>query len=541
MNLWVFFNSLGAIALFLYGMKIMSDGIQRASGTKLRRFLNSMTHTKLKAVLAGIGLTSVIQSSSAVSVLTLSFVNAGLIKLISAFGIIVGANIGTTLTLWIVSLGFEIKLASLSLPILAIAIPFYFLKNSNIKHWATFLIGFALIFIAISLLQNNLEHLAKENTLYQWFGDFDPNNFANGLLFVLIGLVLTIVVQSSSASTSIMVVLYTLGLPLEACAMMIIGANIGTTATAQIAATIGNIYSKYTAYFHIFFNLIGGIIFFFIASPVIHYLDTVFSDNYLILAAFHTIFNVVTAIILFPFLGKIAQFLYAKRQRKSSQGRLQMMHSAFSVTPELYIYEATSMLGNFAGNIKQSITYLGRMITESDDEKLEELHTRIIQLEKEGDEMEEQIRTYLNQIFKMDLTGENSQKIHHLINISNELEYIGDLSIKTSHTHLLRRKSNSFITPKLRTHLLEIQDVISASTTHLIQNLNETEIDPSLPKSTQFEKEVNRIHDEAFEALMNVIHKNKIKPESAMYYRELIQNYELIGDHIYKANKSMVR
>lgn len=540
MNIWLILDSLGAVALFLFGMKLMSDGIQRASGTQLRRFLNSMTHTPIRAVTAGIGLTAAIQSSSAVSVLTLSFVNAGLIKMLSAFAIIVGANIGTTLTLWIISLGFEIKLSSFSLAILALAVPFYFSKNSNLKYWGTFFIGFSLIFIGLSMLQDNLAFMSQESYLYDSFRELFDGSYLNSFLFVLIGLVLTLIVQSSSASTMIMVVLYTLGFPLEACAMMIIGANIGTTVTAQIAATIGNIYAKQTAHFHTFFNLLGALLFFFIAGHLISFLNGLIDDNFLILAAFHTIFNVVTAIIVFPFLEKIAAYA-GSRVKKNTEESLQIMHSPFSVTPELYIYEATNMLSTFAGNTKQTINFLGRMITESDDLKLQELHERILNLEQQGDEMEEQIRTYLKKLFNMDLTGENSQKIHHLINVSNELENIGDLSIKMSHTHLLRRQSNSFITPKLRTHLIEIQDVISSATSHLIQNLNETEINPHLPKSSMYEKEVNRIHNEAFDALMAVTEKNKIKPASAMYYRELIQNYEIIGDHIFKANKALIK
>lgn len=540
MSIWVILNSLGAVAMFLFGMKIMSDGIQHASGTRLRRFLNSMTHSKIRAVLAGVGLTSVIQSSSAVSVLTLSFVNAGLLNLLRAFAIIIGANIGTTFTLWIVSLGFEIKLSAISLSILACAIPFYFSKVSQTKNWATFAIGFALIFIGLALLQDNLAPLAEENELFALFGDFNPRTIFNSLLFILIGLVLTVVVQSSSASTSIMVILYTLGLPIEACAMMIIGANIGTTATAQIAATVGNAYSRYTAYFHTFFNVVGACIFFFLAFPLMGFLESFITNHFFILAAFHTIFNVVTAIVVYPFLEKIVAYAYKRRMNKTPKDSLQMMHSPFNVSPELYIYEATNMLSTFAGNIKQTISFLGRMITESDEEKFEELHDRIILLEKEGDELEEQIRTYLNTIFQMDLTGKNSQKIHHLINVSKELENIGDLAIKTSFTHLDRRKSNSFITPKLRTHLLEIQDVLSSATTHFIQNLNEIEINPELPKAKAIEKRINEVHNEAFETLMNATEKNKIKPISAMYYRDLIQNYELIGDHIYKANKSLV-
>lgn len=540
MNIWNILNSLGCVALFLYGMKIMSDGIQHASGSGLRKFLSSITDSNLKTLLAGVGLTSVIQSSSAVSVLTLSFVNAGLINLMRAFALIIGANIGTTFTLWIVSLGFEIKISTLSLSLLALVIPFFFFGKSKTKKWASFFIGFALIFISLSLLRQNLEPLAKESFLIETFGNFNPRSTLNAILFVLIGLVLTIIVQSSSASTSFMVVLFTLGLPLEACAMMIIGANIGTTTTAQIAATIGNKNAKYTAYFHAFFNVFGGFLFFFLAFFTMDLVGIVFEDHFYMLAAFHTIFNIVTAIVLFPFLPKIVEFTNKRKLKTLSEENLQMMHSPFNVSPELYIYEAKNMLSSFASNISQTVNSLGRMITESDDNKFNELHQRVLKLEDEGDVMEEKIRTYLNKLYKMDISGENSKTINHLINVSKELENIGDLAIKTSYTHLERRETNSFITPSLRTYLLEIQDALSSATTNFVQNLNEIHINPELPTSKKLEKRINEIHEEAFDTLLKTLEKDKIKPKSAMYYRELIQNYELIGDHIYKANKSLV-
>lgn len=541
MNIWIILNSIGAIALFLLGMKMMSDNIQQASGVRLRRFLNSMTQSKFKALLAGLGLTSIIQSSSAVSVLSISFVNAGLLNLTRAFAIIIGANIGTTLTLWIVSLGFEIKLSSLSLVILALAIPFYFLGNVKFKKWASVSIGFALMFISLSLLREYLTPLAENQYVYDLFLKLDPNVGFNQILLIIAGLVLTMIVQSSSASTSIMVVLYTLGLPIEACAMMVIGANIGTTSTAQIAAIIAHKHARYVAYFHTFFNIVGGIIFYFISFPIIGFLHQNITDDFLILALFHTIFNVVTAIVVYPFLDKISSFIY-KNKLDTSQGEsLQMMHSPFNVTPEIYIYEATNMLSSFAGNIKQTISFLGRMITESDEDKFLQLHQRIVFLEKEGDKLDDEILSFLDKVFLMDISGANFQRINHLINVSKELENIGDLAIKTSYTHINRRKSSSFITPKLRTLLLEIQDALSAATTQFIQNLNEVQLDPSLPQSKKQERRINELYQEAFDALMVAVDKNKIKPLSAMHYRELIQNYELIGDHIYKANKSLIR
>lgn len=544
MLIWDLLNSIGAIAIFIFGMKVMSDGVQKASDDGFRAFVNSITNDKTRAFLSGLGLTSVIQSSSAVCMVTLSFVNAGLINLIRAFTIIISANIGTTITLWIVSLGFEISMITFSLPLFAIAIPFYLSTNSKLRAWANFAIGFALIFIALNLFKENLSFLFEQSEILESITKYGKSSELCSLVMLLIGLLLTAILQSSSASTSAIVVLHQLGLPLETCAMMIIGANIGTTITAQIAAsTVGNIYTKLTAHFHTFFNVLGALIFFFFVGGIIKFLKGWIGpeEDYFILASFHTIFNVGTAIILFPFLDKIAVFSMKKVRGKRHKKSNEIIHSSINLSPDLYIFEANKKLINFSGNIRQTITNLGRLITESDEEKLHEIHQRIIKLESEGDQMERDIMSYLNKIYMLDITTGKSKKIHDLMMVSKELENIGDLAIKISYTHLDRRSSNSYITPKLRTHLIEIQDVISTATTHLSQNLNEMKSKAHLKKAEKLEKRINKLYDEAFKDLVNTTEKNKIKPLSALYFKDLIQYYEIIGDHIYRANKNLWR
>lgn len=544
MLIWDLLNSIGAIAIFIFGMKVMSDGVQKASDDGFRAFVNSITNDKTRAFLSGLGLTSVIQSSSAVCMVTLSFVNAGLINLIRAFTIIISANIGTTITLWIVSLGFEISMITFSLPLFAIAIPFYLSTNSKLRAWANFAIGFALIFIALNLFKENLSFLFEQSEILESITKYGKSSGLSSLVMLIIGLLLTAILQSSSASTSAIVVLHQLGLPLETCAMMIIGANIGTTVTAQIAAsTVGNIYTKLTAHFHTFFNVLGALIFFFFVGNIIQFLKGWIGpeEDYFILASFHTIFNIGTAIVVFPFLDKIAVFCMKRVRGQMHKKSNKIIHSSINLSPDLYIYEANKKLISFSGNIRQTITNLGRLITESDEEKLHEIHQRIIKLESEGDQMERDIMSYLNKIYMMDITTGKSKKIHDLMMVSKELENIGDLAIKISYTHLERRSSNSYITPKLRTHLIEIQDVISAATTHLSQNLNEMKSKAHLKKAKKLEKRINKLYDEAFKNLINTTEKNKIKPLSALYYRDLIQYYEIIGDHIYRANQNLWR
>ncbi|MGV4460896.1 Na/Pi cotransporter family protein [Ornithobacterium rhinotracheale] len=551
-TLWFkIFNSIGAVALFIFGMKIMSDGAQRIAGKKLRNFINAITHKKFTAILAGIGITTAIQSSSALSVLAVSFTNAGLLSLYKAFSIIVGANIGTTLKLWVISLGYEIDFSSLCLPIIALALPFYLSKKVTQQNWAIFCMGFALMFIGLSFLTHNLNFLTQEEFLSQFLFQHHSITLGRQFSFLLLGLILTVLIQSSSASTSIVLVLLNLGLPLELCAMMIIGANIGTSTTALIAATVANIRARCVAYFHFGFNVLGGCLFFFISPFIIHILvqHSFFSNHFIFLAIFHTLFNVVTALVIFPFIEPIASYAEEYSQKRNSKNEkynythkeLNFVNSPFTLTSEMYIYEANKKLLRFVGNIKQSITLVGRLITESDDEKFLELHHRIVLLEKEGDRLEKDILGYLNKIYGMDLPINQAKKIYHLIEVSKELESIGDLIIRMSFTHKKRRKTNSFITPKLRTNLLQLQDLVSLATTHLIQNINENNISPNLEKSLELERHTDERYRESYKLLIKSIEQNKIKPLSALLYRDLTQNYEIISDHIFKANKALTR
>lgn len=543
MSVWEILNGLGGVALFMFGMKIMSEGVVRAAGKRLRYFLNRMTRDNFRALWAGVAFTSLVQSSSAVSVLTLSFVNAGFFKLKRAFALIVGANIGTTITLWIVSFGYEVNFSKLAPVVLAIATPFFLSQRNNWRGWATFAIGFALIFFGINILRENLGVLVNNINFFQFLKEYEASSFFQSISLIIIGLSVTILVQSSSASTSMVAVVHELGLPLEMCAFLIVGANIGTTSTALLAATVGNNFTKITAYFHLAFNLIGALFFLVMMQPALYLLELIFEskDGFFILAGFHTIFNIVTAILVFPLINQAVRLFISKSVLQKIVSKKNNLHSSLMLTSEMFIYEASQKMISFAGNIKQTTSLLGRLITESDGAKFKEIHHRIIALEKEGDKLERDIRHYFDDVYEQELTGANSKRIHHLLNVAKELENIGDLAIKMSYTHLERRETNSYITPKLRTYLLEMHDATSSATTRLIQNLNETSGVQNIERSRQLEKRINKLHSEAFSALINSVQKEKIKPVSALFYRELIQNYEIIGDHIFKANMILMR
>lgn len=542
------FNSIGAIAIFLFGMKIMGDGIQRVTSHRIRKFLNVITQGKISTIVTGMGTTAAMQSSSAVGMLIISFVNTGLLSLYKAFALMIGANIGTTFKLWLISLGYRIDIQVFSFPLIAIAIPFYFSKNQKMQAWATSVIGFSLMFIGLSFLTKNLSPLLLDFNLLSYIQNYYQPTLINELIVLFSGILLTLLTQSSSASTSIIVVLHSLGFPLTHCAIMILGANIGTTSTTLISSFVANTSAKFVAYFHSLFNLTGAFIFFFFTNRIITLLTNHLSPNdyFIILALFHTIFNVTTALLFLPLIGWLSSFsekyIHKKTKGKNLYLRedLSLLNPSFSIAYEMYIYEANKKLLSLVGSIKQSITLVGRLITESDEEKFLEFHFRLLNLENQGDKLEKEIIGYLNSISNMDLQSHHAKRINHLMEVSKELENVGDLLARISFIHKKRRETNSFITPKLRTQLLHIQDLISTSTTHLIQNINDDAL-VQMEKPSALKREIKLCYIEAYKNLFKTLEKEKIKPISALLYLELIKNYETIGARIYKANNALMK
>jgi phosphate:Na+ symporter len=542
-TLLLILNVLGSVSLFLYGMKVMSEGMQRSAGRHLQIFLNKMTRNSYSGAIAGTLFTTALQSSTIVSILTLSFVNAGLLNLKRAFAIILGANFGTTLKLWlIIGLGLVWNIESLALPMIALAFCFYFFSHQKAKEWANFFIGFALIFIGFYFLNQLLPDFSNQELIQSYIQTYTGNStFLASLMFVGIGIFVTFLFHSSSALILLLAVLVSKGMGVEQAAMMVIGANIGTTSAALLASLIGNKASKIVAWFHFFVNVFGGILFFFFVPSLLSWIaQFISSDNEIILLSFHTTFNLVSAILVLPFINSISEWATNKYlNEEKEQHTLKVIGRPFGPTAKMYVYEANREIVKFAGITRQIITALGRMISESDDEKLEEFRKRIQSLEEESDELEKSILDYLNSIYHFEMQGEVALNIHRLIEICHHLENVGDLASKISLIHTERRKNNSFITPKLRELLVDLQDSLSQATTTLVQNLNETDGNVNLMAAKKIEKSIDKKFGKAEDALLKAIESDKLTARSALYYTELIRNYELIGDHLYQANKAL--
>ncbi|WP_312922618.1 Na/Pi cotransporter family protein [Empedobacter brevis] len=533
----------GAIALFIFAIKLLSENLQALSGSNFKRTLNKLTRNNFSTIVTGTLFTTAIQSSSAASVFILGFVNAGLINLRKAFGLILGANIGTTLTLWLVYFGMKFDLLQLALPLIIIAFPFYLSKKRNQRKIGGILFSLSLLFLSLYFLKTFLPSIENHQKLQEFFQHLSNYGFLTNLLFILFGILLTVLVHFSSASITIAILLASKGLPIELAAMIVLGANIGTTFTAHLVAAIGDKYTKVVAAFHTFFNLVVAFIFMLLGNLLLQFIGASISSNIAVqLITFDTITNLVGVLLFTPFINKLAFYCQKKYfSYKRTDNKLEFYAIPFGTNSDLYKNEANKKLLKLASTTKQTIYTLGRMITESDEEKILVFRERILELEKEGDQLEREVNEFLNEIADLDLPNENTIAIHQLITLCHHLESVGDIAIKISSIHRRRRMTNSYFTPKMRTYLVEFQVNLNQTTRILNQNLNETQEEVSIKQAEFIEKTINTIYKEAEVNLMKTIEKDKLMTTSALFYKDLIQNYEILGDHLYKANATIVK
>lgn len=533
----------GAIALFIFAIKLLSENLQALSGSNFKRTLNKLTRNNFSTIVTGTLFTTAIQSSSAASVFILGFVNAGLINLRKAFGLILGANIGTTLTLWLVYFGMKFDLLQLALPLIIIAFPFYLSKKRNQRKIGGILFSLSLLFLSLYFLKTFLPSIENHQKLQDFFQHLSNYGFLTNLLFIVFGILLTVLVHFSSASITIAILLASKGLPIELAAMIVLGANIGTTFTAHLVAAIGDKYTKVVAAFHTFFNLVVAFIFMLLGNLLLKFIGASISSNIAVqLITFDTITNLMGVLLFTPFINKLAFYCQKKYfSYKRTDNKLEFYAIPFGTNSDLYKNEANKKLLKLASTTKQTIYTLGRMITESDEEKILVFRERILELEKEGDQLEREVNEFLNEIADLDLPNENTIAIHQLITLCHHLESVGDIAIKISSIHRRRRMTNSYFTPKMRTYLVEFQVNLNQTTRILNQNLNETQEEVSIKQAEFIEKTINTIYKEAEVNLMKTIEKDKLMTTSALFYKDLIQNYEILGDHLYKANATIVK
>ncbi len=549
---------LGALAFFMYGMKVMSEGIQKAGGVQLRKALSMMTRNRFLGVLSGFLVTAFVQSSSATTVMTVSFANAGLLTLVEAAGLIMGANIGTTITAWIISvLGFQVKLHTLSIPIFAIAVPLLFINKGKIRFWGEFLIGFAILFLGLQFLQESIPILQNDSDSLAFLSSFANWGFFSGLLFILFGAITTIIVQSSSAAMALTLVMSANGwIPLEVAATMVLGQNIGTTVTAEVAALVGNVFAKRAARIHSLLNILGVCWMFIMLPFFLEFLDNILQQTIytnsaytdaknvpLALAAFHTIFNILNAILFIgfiPWLVNLATKTVKSRGENDEINRLNYLASTVSIS-ELSILEVQKKAAHFGEITGRMTNFVSTMLFSINAEEPEEMMVRIQKYEKITNRINLELTEYLLKISKEDVTSKTAFKIKGLIDSCTELERIANIFHQMANTIERKRKEKIWFNQQQRTRLTDLLALVKRSFEITNENLASTQENPEGKlKALKIEEQINDQRDLMRSESQDISSRQDYNVHSELIYHNLFTSLERIGDHLFNISNTII-
>jgi len=548
---------LGSLAFFIFGMKMMSEGIQRAAGKQLREILRSMTKNRFLGVLTGFLITALVQSSSATTVMTVSFVNAGLLSLLESAGVMMGANIGTTITGWLVSiLGFKVKLAAYSIPMFAVGVPMLFSRKSRIKYWGEFIIGFAILFLGLSELKGAVPNIKQNPEVLAFLQQFSESGIWSRLLFVFVGTLLTIIVQSSSAAMAITLTMCSQGwLPFDIAAAMILGENIGTTITAELASIVGNTASKRSARIHSLFNVIGVtwmviILPFFLPQltkllTALHFQDPQTADGMAIgLSAFHTSFNLINVLIMVwfvPWLVKVAtSTVKDKDEDDDAKGKLQFI-STQVVTPELATTELHKEIAHFGKLMGRMNKQTKNLIGAKNDKERRKWVDKLKRYEEISDKMEIEITEYITRLSDQEITPKTSVRLRSYMNIANDLERIGDIYYQVSKNIESKNERKIYFLPEQRENLVQMLELVDEAFAIMRANLEAPDYDGvSLDAAKQVEHKINDFRDKLRNENLDRLGKDDYNVEAAMIYNTLFSFLERVGDHVINVTESVV-
>ena len=441
--------------MFLYGMNIMSSGIQKAAGGRMRKLLGTMTSNPFKGMLSGLGVTALVQSSSATTVMVVGFVSAGLLTLAQAIGVIMGANIGTTMTAWIISIfGFKADVSAIAVPMMALGFLLSLSKKDKLRNISEFVIGFSLLFLGLSLMKSSMPDLSQSPEVLGFIRNWSGRGFLSVLLFLLLGTLLTLILQSSSATVAITLIMLDMGwIEFDMAAAMVLGENIGTTITANIAAMVGNVNAKRAALAHTVFNVFGVIWALAAFTPFVRFIQWLVSlitddpQTSLVygISMFHTVFNLITTFIMIWFTKQIEKIVSAvikdrsKKDEDASEGRIKYLDYGLVATPELALGEASKEADHFGMVMKNGLDYLTEAIRHSADSKaFGQYRDKLVKYEEISDRIEYEIVKFLNDLDKDGLSDGSKAMLRNLIRISGELESLGDSgeSISRSLLHM---------------------------------------------------------------------------------------------------------
>lgn len=554
MSIWIFFRLIGALALLMFGMKTMSDSLQKMAGPQLRHVLGTMTTNRVTGILSGTLITAAVQSSTATTVMTVSFVNAGLLTLAQAISVIMGANIGTTLTAWIMSAGFSFNITDFVWPAFFIAIILIYSKKRKII--GDFIFGISFMFLGLGTLrQTGIDmDLAHNQPVLEFFSSFDPHSFQTTITFLLIGSILTMCVQSSAAVMAITMILCSTGvLPIYQGIALVMGENIGTTVTSNVAALTANTQARRAAMAHMVFNIFGVLWILCVFRPFIHLVcgwvgfddameksDPHFVANAaklsFVLAAFHTTFNLSNTFILVWFVPQIeklvCKIIRPKKNAEEDDFRLRFIQSGIMKTPEISVLEAQKEIHSFAERIQRMFGMVKELLGETNEDKFVKLYTRIEKYEGISDNMEIEIAKYLDQVSDSHLSDETKAKIRAMLREISEIESIGDSCFNIARTLNRRFKGKEdFITSQYE-HMHQMMELTDNALTQMNITLVGHKGDNDANLSFNIENEINNYRNQLKGQNINDVNNHLYTYAIGTMYMDIIQECEKLGDYV---------
>lgn len=554
MSIWIFFKLIGALALLIFGMKTMSDSLQKMAGPQLRHVLGTMTTNRLTGILSGMLITAAVQSSTATTVMTVSFVNAGLLTLAQAISVIMGANIGTTLTAWIMSAGFSFNITDFVWPAFFIAIILIYSKKRKII--GDFIFGISFMFLGLGTLrQTGIDmDLAHNQPVLEFFASFDPHSFQTTITFLIIGSILTMCVQSSAAVMAITMILCSTGvLPIYQGIALVMGENIGTTVTSNVAALTANTQARRAAMAHMVFNIFGVLWILCVFRPFIHLVcgwvgyddmmektDPHFVANAaklsFVLAAFHTTFNLSNTFILVWFIPQIeklvCKIIRPKKNTDEDDFRLRFIQSGIMKTPEISVLEAQKEIHCFAERIQRMFGMVKTLLGETNEEKFVKLYSRIEKYEGISDSMEIEIAKYLDQVSDSHLSDETKAKIRAMLREISEIESIGDSCFNIARTLNRRFKGKEdFITSQYE-HMHQMMELTDNALTQMNITLVGHKGDNDANLSFNIENEINNYRNQLKSQNINDVNNHLYTYAIGTMYMDIIQECEKLGDYV---------
>ena len=551
-----FLRLIGSLGLFLYGMKIMSEGLQKFAGDSLRRILTAMTTNRVTGVLTGVLITALIQSSSATTVMVVSFVNAGLLTLTQSIGVIMGANIGTTVTAWLISaLGFKVDIAAFALPLLAFGIPLLFSGKSSRKSVGEFIFGFSFLFMGLQALKANAPDLGANPEMLAFVQNYTDMGFLSIILFLFIGAILTMIVQASAATMAITLIMCANGwIDYHLGVALVLGENIGTTITANLAALTGNTQSRRAALAHLVFNIFGVmwvlVLFYpftaavsWFVTDVMNISDPAVAGSFK-LAAFHTAFNISNTFIMIWFVGLIEKtvcFLIKGKKDEDEEYRLRYITGGMLSTAELSILQAHKEITLFAERTGRMLDMVKALFYEKNEDAFLKIYSRVEKYESISDRMEIEIANYLTCVAEGRLSSEGKEEIRIMLRAVSEIESIADSCNNMARSIKRRNEFKSIFTDEQNHNVDQMLALTEKALHRMIEILKKSElVRDDVNPSYNIENEINNYRNQLKIHNVENINNKKYQYQDGVYYMDIIGEAEKLGDYVLNVVQAVI-